>query len=189
MVSEPRRHTLSAKLRRLPVDLLIALTNATAVLVIVAAVLTLVTIAQINNFAGNVVSAMTDAALSKIDLPSRGVLTDIRKMTEEISAFGNTLQNIREGENPALQSEIARLKERMGNLRTSIDRLTNTRTILTDEAIGQLGRSVSDTLTKMRACSSDEGRQAHFSLPSDVGMQDRVQKNSAPAPRHRDLRN
>lgn len=179
-MSEPRRHTLSAKLRRLPVDLLIALANATAVLVIIAAVLALVTITRVNNFAGNIASAMTEAALSKIDLPSRDVLTDIRNLTEEIRALGNTLQQIREGENPVLQSEIARLKERLGNLRTSIDRLTNARTILTDEAIGQLGRSVGDTLTKMRGCTSYEREQARSDLPSDVGMMLNQEPKSLP---------
>jgi hypothetical protein len=49
------------------------------------------------------------------------------------------------GENPAVQFEIARLKEALTTLNVSVDRLANTRTILTDEAIGQLGRAVTDT--------------------------------------------
>ena len=69
-MSEPHRNRISAKLWRLPGELLLALINATAILVIVAAILALVAIMRIDNFAGNVVATMTEAALSKIDLPS-----------------------------------------------------------------------------------------------------------------------
>jgi hypothetical protein len=44
-----------------------------------------------------------------------------------------------------IQFEIARLKEALTALKASVDRLANARTIFTDEAIGQLGRAVTDT--------------------------------------------
>jgi len=51
----------------------------------------------------------------------------------------------------------------------SVDRLTNARTILTDEAIAQLGRSVTETLTKMRGCASNVGQvQPHRTLGDDA---------------------
>jgi hypothetical protein len=62
-------------------------------------------------------------------------------------------REIKAGENPALQLEIAQLKEVPTALSVSIDRLRNSRSILTDEAIGQLGR-MSPTLMKLRHCSS-----------------------------------
>jgi hypothetical protein len=161
-LSEPDRNAVSARLRRLPVQFLVALINATAILVIVAAILVLVAMARIDNFAGNVVATMTEAVLSKIDLPSRDVLANLRSLTEEVRTLGNTLREIRVGENPAAQSRIERLREGLTALNASLDRLANTRTILTDEAIGQLGRAVTNTLTKMRSCSSnglDGGRR------------------------------
>jgi hypothetical protein len=42
-------------------------------------------------------------------------------------------------------------------LDANVDRLTSARTFLTDEAIGRLGRSVADTLTKLRGCASNVG--------------------------------
>jgi hypothetical protein len=69
-----------------------------------------------------------------------------RNLREEIRTLGNALREIKAGENPILQSEIARLREALTALNGSVDRLANARTILTDEAIGQLGRSVTDTL-------------------------------------------
>jgi hypothetical protein len=161
-LSEPDRNKIYARLRRLPVDFLLALINATAILVIVAAILALVAMMRIDSFAGRVVTTMTAAVLSKIDLPSKDVLGNLRNLTEEVRTLGNTLREIKVGENPAVQFEIARLKEALTALNVSVDRLANTRTILTDEAIGQLGRAVADTLTKMRGCASNVGQMPPY---------------------------
>ena len=152
-MSKPDRNEISARLRRLPVDFLLALTNATAILVIVAAILALIVMVRIDNFAGSVVATMTEAVLSKIDLPSKGVLANLRNLTAEVRTLGNALREIKAGEHPALQSEIAQLKEALTVLNASVDRLGSARSILTDEAIGQLGRTVTDALTKLRDCS------------------------------------
>jgi len=156
-LSEPDRNRIAVKLWQIPGKLLLALIDATAVLVIIAAILALVAIARIDNFAGNVVATMTEAALSKIDLPSRDVLANLRNLKEEARALASSLRKIREEEYPALQSEIARLKEAFSTVSASVDRLTNARTVLTDEAIGQLGRSFSNALTKMSGCASNVG--------------------------------
>ena len=157
-MSKPDRNEIYARLRRLPVDFLLALTNATAILVIVAAILALIVMVRIDNFAGSMATTMTEAVLSKIDLPSKNVLANLRNLTEEVRTLGNTLRDIKVGENPVIQIEIARLKEALTALNASVDRLINTRTILTDEAIGQLGRAVTDTLTQMRGCASKVGQ-------------------------------
>ena len=161
-MSEPNRNKLSARLRRLPVDFLLALINATAILVIIAAILVLVAMVRIDKFAGSIVSTTTAAVLSKIDLPSKDVLGNLRDLTEEVRTLGNTLREIKVGENPAVQLEIARLKEALTALNVSVDRLANARTILTDEAIGQLGRAVSDTLTKLKGCGSNVGQMRPY---------------------------
>jgi hypothetical protein len=144
------------------VDFLLALINATAILVIVAAILVLAVMVRVDNFAGRTVSTMTTAVLSKIDLPSKDVLGNLRDLTEEVRTLGNTLREIKVGENPAVQLEIARLKEALTALNVSVDRLANARTILTDEAIGQLGRAVSDTLTKLKGCGSNVGQMRPY---------------------------
>jgi hypothetical protein len=132
---------------------LLALVNATAILTIAAAVLVLVALWRIENFAGNVVATMSEAVLSKVDLPSRGVLANLQGLRSDVRALGQALSERRE--NPVLQSEIARLTEALTALNASVDRLTSARTLLTDEAIGHLGRTVADTLTRVRAAPSD----------------------------------
>jgi hypothetical protein len=159
-MAEPDRNGISARLWRLPGQLLLALINATAILVIAAAILALVAIARINHFAGNLVATMTEAVLSKVDLPAKDVLANLRNLTAEVRTLGNALGEIKAGGNPVLQFEIVRLKEALTVLNITVDRLGNARSILTDEAIGQLGRTVTDALMKLRDCSSNVGRMA-----------------------------
>ena len=145
--------TFSARLRRLPLNFLLALVNATSILVIVAAILVLVAIVRIDNFAGRVVTTMTEAVLSKVDLPSKDVLANLRGLREEIRTLGTTLKEINLGENPVLRAEVTQLREALTTLNASVDRLTDSRTILTDEAIARLGQQVSNTLVKMKGCA------------------------------------
>ena len=110
-MAEPDGNGISARLWRLPGQLLLALINATAILVIVAAIVALVAIARINHFAENITAKMTAAVLAKVDLPEREVLANIRNLTAEVRTLGNTLREIKDGERPALQPELAKLKE------------------------------------------------------------------------------
>ena len=151
---------LSARLRRLPAQLLLALLNATAILVIIAAIVALVALAQINRIAENLVATMTEAVLSKVDLPNRDVLANIRNLTTEVSALGNTLREIKAGEHPALQSELAQLKDALTALKGSVDRLGSARSILTDKAIGEMGQTFAGALTKLRDCSASTRHKA-----------------------------
>ena len=159
-MAEPDGSGISARLWRLPGQLLLALINATAILVIVAAILALVAIARIDQFAENVVATMTEAVLSKVDLPPKAALANLRNLTAEVRTLGDALREIKAGEHPALQSEITQLKEALSVLNVSIDRIGNARSILTDEAIGQLGRTITDGLTKLRDCQATPERRS-----------------------------
>ena len=157
-MAELDRTEISERLRNLPRQLLLALINATAILVIVAAALALIVMSRIDHFAENIAATMTEAVLSKVDLPAKDVLANLRNLTAEVRTLGNSLREIRTGDNPLIQVEIARLKEALTALDISVDRLANAKSILTDEAIGQLGRTVTDTLQKLRDCSSNVGQ-------------------------------
>ena len=95
---------------------------------------------------------MTDAVLSKVDLPSKDVMGNIRELTGEVRALGNSLREIRTGENAVLQSEISRLMDSLAALSTSVDRLRNARSMLTDELAARFGENMSQTLMSLRDC-------------------------------------
>jgi hypothetical protein len=78
-------------------------------------------------------------------------------LTGEVRALGNALREIKAGENPVLQSEIARLKESLIVLSVSVDQLGSSRSILTDEAAARFGETITQALMKLRDCSSNVG--------------------------------
>ena len=92
-MAKPDRNGISARLWRLPGQLLLALINATALLVIVTASLALVAIARIDHFVANAVATMTEAVLSKVDLPAKDVLATLRNLTAEVRTLGNRLRD------------------------------------------------------------------------------------------------
>lgn len=158
-MAEPDRNGISARLWKLPMQLLLALLNVTAILVIVAALVVLVTIARIDHFVENVVATMTETVLSKVNLPSKEVLADLRNLRADVRTLGNALRDLKAGEYPILHSEIAQLQQKLTVLNASVDRLGNARSMLTDEAIEQFGRRVTDGMIKLAHCSSS-ARQA-----------------------------
>ena len=177
-MAEPDRNGFSARLWRLPGQLLLALINATAILVIVAAIFALVAIARIDHFVETVVATTTEAVLSKIDLPSKDVLANLRNLTTEVRTLGNGLREIKAGEHPALRSEIEQLKEALTVLNASVNRLGSARSILTDETIEQLGRTVTDALVNLRDCSSSSRQVApHHEAWETAGPQKAGREN------------
>jgi hypothetical protein len=154
-MAERKHHGISARLRKLPGQFLLALINATAILVIAAATVALVAIERVEHFAENVAATMTDAVLSKIDLPSRDVLRNIRELTAEVRVVGNAIREIRTGENRVLQTEIARLKESLTTVSMSVERLQSARSILTDAIAERFGGTIAQTLVKVRSCPSN----------------------------------
>jgi hypothetical protein len=151
-MTEPDHPGRSARLWRLPGQLLLTLINATAILVIAASILALVALVRIEHFAENISATMTQAVLSKIDLPSKDVLANVRELTGEVRALGNTLRETKAGENRVLESEIAHMKERLSAFSVSVDRLGNARAILTDEVAARFGDTVAQTLIKLKDC-------------------------------------
>ena len=160
-MAEPDRNGISARLWRIPRQLLLALVNATAILVIVAAILAIVAMARISHFADHIAATMTEAVLAKVGLPPKRALANLQDLTAEVRTLGNTLRQIKAGEHPVLQSDIEQLKQALTAVNSSVDRLANAKSILTDEAIEQLGRTVTDALMRLRDCSPG-ARQASF---------------------------
>ena len=157
-MAELNRTEIFNRLRSLPRQLLLAVFNATIVLVIVAAVLALVAISRIDHFAENAAATMTEAMLSKIDLPAKKVLANLQNLSADVRKLEISVREFRTRENSLVQVEIARLDETLTALIMSVDRLANARSTLTDEAIVRLGQAVTDMLLKLRHCSSDKGQ-------------------------------
>lgn len=149
---------VSARLWKLPGQLLLALINATAILIIAAAILVLVVMARIGHFAGDVAATMTDAVLSEVELPPQEVLGNLQKLTAEVHALGQALGEIKPEENQIVVEEIKKLKDALNSLNISVSQLANARSLLTDEAVKRLGEAVTEMLMKLRNCAAESGQ-------------------------------
>jgi hypothetical protein len=156
-MSYPVRRGIAVRLRSLPGQCLLALINGTTVLLIAGAVLILIASASIQNFVETTVSTLTESVLSKVDLPSKEVLTNIGELTREVRALNNSLREIRPGENPVVQSRIVQLKEALTLLSSNMDQLRSSRSVLTNEVATRAGDAISHILLTSQGCSSKDG--------------------------------
>ena len=143
---------------RLPRQLLMALINGTAILVIVAAVLAIVATSRVTHLAKTVGSTMTDAVLSRIDVEPQQVRARINSVGKDIQALKETLKQSK-AEGSFLRSpEIEQLTERLGTLQASIERLGDARSTLVDEAVARSARAVTEGLEKFSTCAKASAR-------------------------------
>jgi Sec-independent protein translocase protein TatA len=160
-LSEADQKPIVARLKRLPIQLLMALINATAILVIVAALLVVFATMRLQNVAGDVAAVMTKAVLAEVTMRPDGTLANLEKtlanlehMTTELRALRGALGETAEKYADRREDVIAQLGERLSGLQESIDRLIRAKSLLMDAAIARIGRSVSDVLREFRDCSA-----------------------------------
>jgi len=151
----PDSDELLTRLRRLPRQLLMALINGSAVLIIVAAILALVATSKITHLAENVATTMTDAVLSRIDVKPGQLRAGIQSVKEDVHALANALKQARAEGTVRQDPAIERLTERLGSLQASIERLGEAQSLLVEETVARVARAGAEGLEKFKACSSD----------------------------------
>lgn len=151
-MSEPHKSELSMRLRRVPGQLLLALVNGTAILVIAAAILAIIASSKVTHLAHNVTSAMTDAVLSRVDGDPRQVVQNIQSVSEDVRALVTALERAKVDGVAIPEPEIAGLSERLSALDANIEQLRDARSHLIEAVIAKVGSSVSEELQSFRAC-------------------------------------
>ncbi len=143
---------LRKRLRKLPGQLLLAVINGIAVLVIVAAILALVTLLKLTHIANDVTSTMTDGVLSRIDVKPQQVRANLQGVTADVHELLKTLKQARVEAPDQINPEVAKLNYRLSALQVSIVQLREARSSLVDEAISRIGRALSESLENFREC-------------------------------------
>ncbi|WP_108680706.1 hypothetical protein [Methyloceanibacter sp. wino2] len=151
---DPHTCDFSVRLRQLPRQLLLALLNGTAILVIAAALLALAATANVTHLAETVAATMTDAVLTRVDVKPRRVLEKLEDLTVEIQSLRSELQEKKVYGGAPLDPAIDRLYERLAALETAIDQLRDGRSQLLDEATARLSLSLGQALQDFGACKA-----------------------------------
>lgn len=153
---------LSARLRRLPGQVLLALVNGTAVLVIVAAILVLAAAARIDHLAANVAATMTDAVLTRLDAKPQELRAELSSFGDKVSELTVVLKAAAADGNPILGGQMAELAEQVAALRASIEQLEGAKSRLIDETAAAFGQSVAAGLDRWRRCPPLAGDEPSF---------------------------
>jgi septal ring factor EnvC (AmiA/AmiB activator) len=157
-MSDPVNSDLSTRLRRLPGQLLLALVNGTAILVILAAVLAMIATSKVTHLAQSVASTMTDAVLSQVGEDPREFVQSIQSISENVHSLTAKLARAKTEGAPGLGSEVAQLNKRLGSLEANLERLRSARANLFDELIAKVGDATADALQNFRACAPPDAR-------------------------------
>jgi hypothetical protein len=169
MAEVSERSELEKRLRRLPGQLALALVNATVVLVIVAAILVIVALNRVEQAAGRISTAVTDAVFARVEVEPTRLAGRLQATVAEIRDIRTGIRDIREGGGERaeeLERQIATLTETLSGLRDDVRKLTEAKTQLTDEAIRALGSSVTDGLLQLRNCRPAQAPQSPRAPPA-----------------------
>ncbi|MCP4386590.1 MAG: hypothetical protein GY798_35145 [Hyphomicrobiales bacterium] len=143
---------IATRLRKLPGQLLLALINATALLVIVAAILVIAAWSSLNNAAADLARTATEAVIAEIDIEPARLLNSMQELDAEIREFRTSVSEDREERSRQLEQKIDTLSQTLASLDAT---LTNARVQLADEAIRQVGDSITEGLLRLRNCEID----------------------------------
>jgi hypothetical protein len=157
-MSEPAKSDFAVRLRKLPGQLLLALVNGTAVLVIVAAVLAMIASSKVMHLAQNVASTMTDAVFSKVSEDPRQLVQTIQGVSDDIHTLTVALAKAKADGVTGLNPEVTRLNERLDLLETNLKRLLGARSDLIEGLIAKVGNAVGDALQNFRACPQRDAK-------------------------------
>lgn len=167
----PDRDEFQIRLRSLPRQLLMALINGTAILVIIAAILVLVATSRVMRLSEKVASTMTDAVLSRIDVEPKQVRARIHGVGEDVRALAETLKRTKAEGAIRPDPEIERLTERLGVLQASIERLGDARSALVDDAIARAAREIAEGFENLRPCGKALPSPAAAAPPTPKTLQ------------------
>jgi hypothetical protein len=165
-MSDSANRELSTRLRRLPGQLMLALVNGTAILVIVAAILAMIASSKVTHLAQSVASTMTDAVLSRVDASPRQVVQNIQRVSDDVHTLTVALSRTRTEGVSGLGPEVARLNERLGSLNANLEELRGARSDLIDEFVTKAGNALGEAFRNLRACPRLDGSRADTPLLS-----------------------
>jgi hypothetical protein len=163
LMADPSESELSLRLRQLPRQLLLALINGTAILVIAAAILALIATSKVTHLAHTVAATMTDAVLSRVGENPRQAVENIRRVSEDVHTLTVALRRAKAEGVSGLGPEVADLNERLVSLQANLDRLRSARSDLMDEFVAKVGTVVGEALQNFTACPRRAGADAAVS--------------------------
>ncbi|WP_346898839.1 hypothetical protein [uncultured Roseibium sp.] len=161
--------TLGRRIRRLPGHLLLALVNATAILVIVAAVLAIIAFNRFETAGANLAADLTAKAVGQLGVTPESLRSKLASLEEQMEALKAGLAQARQNDDGPLRVQIAKLDETLTDLKAAVVKLGDAQPAVADAAIKQIGATVTDMLLQLRNCRSLEADMSARAMDLQAG--------------------
>ncbi len=143
---------LSERLRQLPGQLLLALVNATAVLVIIAGIVVIIAFNAVNESAARLAGSVTNAVAAEMKINPQNLLDSIDALNAEISTFLAASSAQRSERAEQLEAKITALSGAVTQLN---DTLSAESLRLTDQAVRSAVDALGENLLRLRSCQPE----------------------------------
>lgn len=161
--------TVGRRIRRLPGQLLLALVNATAILVIVAAVLAILAIDRFETAGANLASDLTAKAVSQLGMTPEALKSKVGSLEEKMAKLEAGLAEVKQNDDGPLRVQIADLNETLTDLKAAVVKLGDARPAVAESAIKQIGATLTDMLLQLRNCGASGTEMSGKSLDLQAG--------------------
>lgn len=152
--------TLGRRIMRLPGQFLLALINATAILVIVAAVLAIVAFNRFESAGANLAADLTAKAVSQLGVTPESLRSKLASLEEQMEALKAGLAQAKQNDDGPLRAQIAGLDTTLSELKAAVVKLGDAQPAVAHAAIKQIGATVTDMLLQLRNCGASEAEMS-----------------------------
>lgn len=143
---------LRSRLIRLPGQLLVAMVNATAVLVIVACVLVIVVLNRVDTASERIAGDVTDAAIARLQTTPAEFKVRLETLEGRIAELSERLANPELQERGDLNRQLTELNSNLSGIRQAARGLGEAGPQITATAFEQAGGMLTNTLFALRGC-------------------------------------
>lgn len=137
---------------RLPGHLLLALINATALLIIAACVLSLIVLQKVDEAGARVAGAVTGATLARLQVTPAEFKENLEGLNSHINAISEKLDDPDLQSDFALRQQLTELNDNLVGLRQAADGIKSAGPDITAAAFEQAGELLTDALYTLRGC-------------------------------------
>jgi hypothetical protein len=144
---------LGGRLRRLPGQLLLALVNATALLVITASVLALIVLNKVDTAGERLAGTVTEAALARLKVSPEEFKSRLEALDGRIAALSQQLSNPELQDHWELAQQIKELNRNLADVKLAASGLSEAGPEVTEAAFEQAGDLLTGALYALRGCA------------------------------------
>jgi uncharacterized protein YlxW (UPF0749 family) len=145
--------SLGRRLLRLPGQFLVAMINATAILVIAACVLAIIVLDRVNGAAEAVAASVTDATLARLQVSPTEFKARLAVLDDRIAQIATKLDQSGANSDGELVRQVAQLNATLADLKLAADGIKAAGPEVTDAAFRQAGTILTESLLALRGCA------------------------------------